>query len=80
MGTMKNMFQSAVNNIKQQHEAQKNQAAAQRDWVNRHPATQVICDFFQNYYGKNQVGYNWLKANKLGVKVIDESEFKQMCE
>ena len=63
MGKMMNLFQSAVETVKQQHEDKKRREAADAAWVREQPASKVICDYFYAFFDKDQPGYRFIKEN-----------------
>lgn len=64
MGKMMNMFQSVVDNVKQQHEQQKKRDAEDAAWVRNQPGAEVIARYFQFYFDKKEPGYCFLKENR----------------
>lgn len=63
MGKMMNMFQSVVDNVKQQHEDQKRRDAADAAWLRSQSGAEVISRYFRFYFDKKEPGYCFLKEN-----------------
>lgn len=63
MNKMMSIFQSVVDNVKQQREDQKRRDEADFAWVRSQPESEIIGEYFRSYFDKKQPGYQFLKEN-----------------
>lgn len=51
-------------NIQKDIQRNKDEAAAEREWIREHPGSEAICEYFYQLFQEGWPGYNWLKSNR----------------
>lgn len=75
MGLMKKMFETAGENIAKSKEEREKE----REYVQNNEGTKAICAFMANLFEKGNVGYVWVKKNRVGLYPIVNQKSVSLC-
>lgn len=75
MGLMRQIFETVGENISKSKEERRREEAL----VRNNEGTEAICAFMADLFEKGNIGYNWVKKNRVGLFPVINKESVSIC-
>ena len=75
MGLTRKLFETMGENISKNKEERKQEES----YVRNNKGTKAICAFMVDLFEKGNMGYNWVKKNKIGLFPVINKESVSLC-